>query len=34
MYCCSVFYVSLSDGAGGSVVIVLASFVAGGDAAA
>ena len=32
--CCCVFYVSLSVRSGGSVVIVLASFVAGGDAAA
>ena len=32
--CCSVFYVSLSVGAGDSVVIVLASFVAGGASAA
>ena len=32
--CCCVFYVSLSVRSGGSVVIVLASFVAGGDATA
>ena len=32
--CRCVFYVSLSVRSGGSVVIVLASFVAGGDAAA
>ena len=32
--CCCVFYVSLSVRSGGSVVIVLASFVAGGVASA